>query len=135
MSWDLFVQDLPAAARRVEEIPVDFVPCALGGRAAILALIQEVAPCTDCSDAAWLRIKAPGIDIEVNLGRAEVLMSFAFHVRGGEASVRLVAEILQRLGRRALDPQADGGIFDPATALHSFERWRDYRDQVGRQGS
>jgi hypothetical protein len=50
MSWDLFIQDIPAAAQNVGDIPDDFHPAPLGSRAAIIAKIREVAPLADFSD-------------------------------------------------------------------------------------
>jgi hypothetical protein len=51
-------------------------------------------------------------------------------MRGGEHSIGAIAEILARLGLRALDPQAQSGIFDPSTAAESLARWQAYRDRV-----
>jgi hypothetical protein len=40
----------------------------------------------------------------------------------------MVADIIGRLGLRALDASA-GDFFDPATAVESLRRWRAYRDR------
>jgi len=136
MSWDLFVQDIPASAARADEIPDDFVPGPIGTRACVLAVVRDIAPFADLTDPAWARIATDGVDVEVNLGDDEVLTAFAFHVRGGDASVGLIAEILGRIGLRALDPESDSGIFDASVALASLEKWRAYRDRiVGRRGT
>jgi hypothetical protein len=136
MSWDLFVQDIPAAAARVDDIPDDFAPVPIGARASVLAVIRDVAPFADLSNPAWVKIATQDVDVEVNLGDDEVLTSFAFHVRGGDESVGLVADILGRLGMRAFDPGSDNGIFDASAALTSLEKWRAYRDRtLGRQRS
>jgi hypothetical protein len=135
MSWDLFVQDIPAAAARVDDIPEDFEPAPIGARASILAVIRDVAPFADFSDPAWVKIATPDVDVEVNLGDNEILTSFAFHVRGGNESIGLIADILGRLGLRAFDPGSDSGIFDASAAFASLEKWRAYRDRtLGRQG-
>jgi len=136
MSWDLFVQDIPAAATRVDEIPDDFEPATIGARASVLAVIRDVAPFADFSNPAWVKIASEAVDVEVNLGDDEELTSFAFHVRGGDESVGLIADILGRLGLRAFDPGSDSGIFEASTALRSLEKWRAYRDRIiGRQRS
>jgi hypothetical protein len=44
VSWDLFVMDLPADARTIDDIPGDFVGASLGSRAALIARIVEVEP-------------------------------------------------------------------------------------------
>ena len=128
MSWDLFVQDLPQEARSASEIPADFTPAFLGSRAHILAAILEVAPQVDCTDPAWIRLNSPEADLEISLGAEDPVRGFAFHIRGGTLVVGLVAAILGRLNMRALDPGADNGIFDPASAGESLRRWQAYRD-------
>jgi hypothetical protein len=130
MSWDLFVQEIPAAVSRVDEIPENFEHAPIGTRASVLAVVREVAPFVEVADPSWVEIRTGDIDVELNLGDDEVLTSFAFHVRGGDKSIGLIADILSRLGLRALDPGADTGIFDPSTATASLEAWRQYRARV-----
>ena len=119
VSRDIFVQDIPPDVHSVGEIPDDWMPaplpCSLEQvRKAILAIASDA----DFSDPSWGRIVRPGVDIEVNLGDADVLASFAFHVRGSDvaASEMLVADVLAILGLRAFDPEGDeSGIFTPRT--------------------
>jgi hypothetical protein len=135
MSWDLFVQDFPRDATSVDEIPDDFVPRSLGPRSAIIDAIRHVAPFADASDPAWVRIEGHGCEVEVNLGDADPVRGFAFHVRGSDASIGVVAAILDRLGLRAFDPRSDTGIFDAATAHASRETWMAFRDHALGVGS
>jgi hypothetical protein len=135
MSWDLFVQDIPDHVTSVAEIPDDFAPRPLGPRSTIIDAILHVAPFADTSDPAWVRIEGHGCDIEVNLGDGDPVQGFAFHVRGSDASVGVVAAILARLGLRAFDPGLDTGIFDAATASASLEKWMAYRDHALGDGS
>ena len=114
MSWDLIVQQLPDGVWTVADIPDDFVPGSLGPRATILAAIQRVAPDADVSAPSWGRIERDGVHVEVNLGDADPVRSFALHVRGSGEATRLVRELLDALGMRALDPRSPTGIF----ALH-----------------
>jgi len=65
--------------------------------------------------------------IEVNIGDEDPVESFAFHVRGDDAAVDVVARLLEDLGLRAI---ADGEFFSTATARRGFESWREYRDQM-----
>jgi hypothetical protein len=129
-SLDLFVQDIPAAATSVDEIPDDFVPSPIGTRAVILDAIQSVLPFADMSDASWIRAHSHAIDLEVSVDKKDPVESFAFHVRGGEHSIGAIVEILARLGLRAFDPQAQSGIFDPFTSVEGLARWQAYRDRV-----
>jgi hypothetical protein len=130
MSWDVFVQDIPASATSVDEIPDDFIPSQIGTRAAILDVIRSVLPFADMSDPSWIRVHSHAIDLEISLRETDPVESFAFHVRGGEHSIGAIAEILARLGLRALDPGAQSGILDPSTAVQSLARWQAYRDRA-----
>ena len=130
MSYDIFVQDLPASASSVDEIPADFVPSPLGPRQSIIDGILEVIPTADFSNPTWGRIDSDDWSIEVNIGEKDPCTSFAFHVRGGSEALGAVAAILERLGFRALDT-SEGEIFSADQAsVESFGRWRDYRNQV-----
>ena len=130
MSWDIFVQDIPASATSVDEIPDDFIPRQIGTRDAILDAIRSTLPFADMSDLSWIRVNSHGIDLEISLREADPVKSFAFHVRGGEHSIGAIAEILNRLGLRAFDPGAQRGIFDPSTSVESLAHWQAYRDRV-----
>lgn len=58
------------------------------------------------------------------------ITGFAFHVRGGDAAVGVVAAILDSLNLRAFDAQT-GDFFKPGPeALRSFRAWRAFRDRV-----
>jgi hypothetical protein len=92
-------------------------------------------PDADFSDPTWGRIEGPGYSIEVNIGSEDPVQGFAFHIRGGDMAAGIVADILETLGFRALDPESDTSLFDPAEAVESLRRWRSYRDQVVGQNS
>jgi hypothetical protein len=130
MSWDIFVQDIPDGARVVDDIPDNFNPRPLGSRAEVLRRIQEAVPTADFSDPSWGTFEGPDFSVEFNMGSADVVESFALHVRGGDAAAGFVADLLSRCGWRAFDTASASGIFDPANAVASLERWRRYRDSV-----
>jgi hypothetical protein len=117
-------------ARSGEDIPIDFQPSPIGPRALIIEKIKEAAPSADFSDASWGRIADDSWSVEVNLGKQEDCKHFAFHIRGGDGAVGVVAAILQHLGLRAVDSQT-GDFFEPGPkALESFRNWRAYRDRI-----
>jgi hypothetical protein len=129
MSWGIFVQEIPADARTVDEIPADFRPSPIGQRSAIISKIKEVIPSADFNDPSWGVIEGADYSIEVNLGSDEEVTGFVFHVRGSEEAANVVADILRHLGMRALD-SGTGGIFDYDRPSSGLERWGRYRDQV-----
>ena len=128
MSWDIFVMDLPAVSS-VTDIPDDWKGQPLGSRDTIIATIREVLPHAAFSDPAWGQIEGATYSIEVNIGHADPVESFAMHVRGGQEAVALVSRPLERGGWRAIDSQT-GEFFSTATAAQSFGAWRRYRDAV-----
>jgi hypothetical protein len=130
MSWDIIVQDLPRDASSVKEIPADFKPSSIGKRSMIIEKIREVIPTADFSDPSWGRIEGGDWSIEVNIGAEEECRSFAFHVRGGDTAVGVVAAILEHLKLRALAPQTGGFFVAGPEAIESLRRWRAYRDSV-----
>jgi hypothetical protein len=130
MSWDIFVQDFPRDAKSVAEIPADYRPKALGLRAELIEKICRLVPATDFHDPTWGVIEGDTFSIEISMGSADIVESFAFHVRGGEGAVGLIAAILSHLDLRAIDAQS-GEFFEwGQSALDSFRRWRAFRDQV-----
>lgn len=130
MSSDIFVQDIPAEAHSVADIPDDFSPKPIGSPSGVLDAIRSAAPFADFSDPTWVRIEAPGVSIEASLGADDPLDGFAFHIHGGDGSAGVVADVLQRLQLRAFDPASDSGIFDSPKAAESLHRWQQYRTHV-----
>lgn len=130
MSWDLFVQDVPAGIRSINEIPDDFVPSVLGDRAHIVERIRSVAPESDFSDPAWGQIEGDGFSIEINLGEEEEVESFALHVRGDERALFMVQILMGALGFQALDPASESGLLQVDRASDGFVRWQAYRNRA-----
>ena len=130
MSYDIFVQDIPAGAKSVSEIPDDFAPQPIGPRSEIVAAIRRAAPEVDFTQPDWGRIDTDAYSIEINLSLDDPVLSFAFHVRGDERAMFQVADILAELGARALAPDTESGLFDVDQGTDAFLRWRAYRDRV-----
>lgn len=128
MSWDVFIQHLPASALRVADIPEDFTPLPLGTRSDVLQAIVAVFPTVDVSDPTWLRFDGPRYSIEFGTGTEEPVMSVALHVRGDESVIPEIAQLIDRLGARGLDSWT-GEFFDPETAAESIQQWRAFVDE------
>jgi len=131
VSWDIFVQHLPADATSLDEIPDDFSPPPIGSRENVICQILSAIPSADFSDPAWGLIDGPTFSIEVSLGR-EQLNGFALHVRGDDSVVPVVAKILAATGLRGID-RGTGEIFSEEAAVQSLRKWRRYRDQVAEE--
>jgi hypothetical protein len=106
VSWDVFVQDLPLGIGSIADISDDYRPAPLGPPEAIIAGIVTVVPDADFSDPALGRIEGREYSIEVSIGTDDPVQSFAFHISGGDMAAGVVADILETLGFRALDPPA-----------------------------
>jgi len=132
MSWDIFVQDVPAGISSIADIPNDFRPGPIGRRSEFVAKLSALYPECTFADPSWGTLELPGCSIEFNLGSGDILQSFAMHVRGDERAPVVVGHIIAALGVRALDPSSASGLFetDPILRSESFARWKNYRSQV-----
>ena len=120
MSRDIFVQDIPANARTVADIPHGWMPSPLPFlRDQVIAAVRELAPDADFSDPGWGQVSLLGAEIEVNVRDELPLRSFALHVhvhvRGSDrgAPDAFVARLLEGLNVSAFDPEGaqESGIF------------------------
>ncbi len=112
MSWDIYIQDLPAVAS-ITDVPEDFRPRPIGEREALIALVREAVPFTDLVDPDWLFIKANGIDVSIQLHMEddEQVRFMVAHIHGGEQSAACIGALLRHLGLRAHDTRT-GDLFD-----------------------
>lgn len=129
MSWDVFVQKLPAEAERVADIPDDYQPAPLGPRAALIDTISARFPDVSFADPAWGRLNRPDYAIDIGMGTDEVVSGITLHVSGSDEAVQAVTELIEAVGGRGVDSWT-GELFDPAVGLHSIRRWRAYLDEA-----
>lgn len=115
MTWDIFIQDLPAVSR-VDDIPGDFRPQPIGEREALIARIRTVLPMLERQDSDWLFAKGHGIDLsmQLHMENAGQVRYILVHVHNGEQGAASVAALLRALGLRAMDT-ATGDLFDAVT--------------------
>jgi hypothetical protein len=130
MSWDISIQDLPADAATVADIPSDFKPSALGLRSELIVRIQELLPDVDFKDPSWGILDGGDFGIEFNMGDDDLCDGFMLHVRGGgSTAMTVVARLLEHLKLRGFDCQT-GDFFQNDAAEDSFRQWQEYRDRV-----
>ncbi len=128
MSWDVFIQHLPASALCMADIPDDFEPLPLGRRQEVVNVILSIFPDADATDPTWLTLQKPGYTISFGTGTEELVTGLTLHVRGDESVIAPIAQLIERLGARGID-SFTGEFFDPATARESIRRWRAYVDE------
>ena len=128
MSWDIFIQQFPAEARRVSEIPDTFTASPIGRREDVIQKIKSVLPQTDFSDPAWGVLKSGAYSIEIGLGDDDLLYGITLHVRGSNEVLPHILSLLGALKLRAIDSWT-GEFFDPEVAPHSLARWRNYIEE------
>lgn len=131
MSWDIFIQDLPAV-NTVKEIPDDFRPMPIGVRETVISRILEAVPFAERQDDDWMFVRSSEVDLSMRFSLDEStreLMCIAVHVHGGERAAACVAALVKASGHRALDT-GTSEFFDPNAPEHGYERWAAYRDQV-----
>lgn len=112
MSWDIFIQDLPAVPS-ANAIPADFRPGTIGRRDDLRSRIMEVVPFAVQQDTDWLFAKGDDIDLSMqfHMEDAANVRYILVHIHGGAQSAACVAAILQHLGLRALDTRTSA-FFD-----------------------
>lgn len=130
MSWDVFIQHLPASAVSVDDVPDDFSPLPLGTRAEVIEKIRRTFPAIDLSDPTWGVVRTAEYSIEFGLGAGEEeeIYCLALHVRGDESVVQVITALIDDLHARALDSWT-GEFFEPDIARESIRRWRAYVDE------
>lgn len=129
MSWDISIQDLPADAKTVADIPDDYQPSPLGPRSEVIARIQQILPNADFKDPTWGNLDGGDFSIEFNMGADEICDGFMLHVRGGGNAMATVARLLEHLKLRGIDCQT-GDFFACEAAEASFGEWQAFRDRA-----
>ena len=130
MSWDIFVQYIPDNVKNIKDMPEDYSPRVIGIRSEIITAIREIIPVANFTNPEWGSIEGHGFAIEINMGAKEEVYQFAFHGRGSDLAVDLIAGILHRLGMRAFDSNSKTGIFEPNQSIASSKQWREYRAKI-----
>jgi len=130
VSWDVFIQHLPASATRVADIPADFQPLPLGPRRDVMEAIADAFPMVRASDPTWFTIDDPRYTIEIAVSGDDPIDSVTLFIRGDASVVAPVARLIERLGARAIDSWT-GEFFDSASAGQSLARWRSYIEDEG----
>jgi hypothetical protein len=129
MSWDIFIQDLPATAQRVADVPDDFVPRALGRRDELIENLRAAIPEIDFSDTSWGKLRTPEYAVDINIGDQEEIAAVTLRIRGSDAAVPVVERMVSIIGGRAIDSWTSE-FFDPRTAARSLAEWRQYVEGV-----
>lgn len=99
MSWHIIVQDVPADAGTIHDIPDGFTPASLGlERRTIVTTAAAVAGTVRDGGSWWFEWVGDGFHIDFNLGRnAEATVDgFAMHSRtnaGRQIAERLVRDL------------------------------------------
>ena len=134
MSWDISIQDLPASAVTLEEIPDDFQPSPLGPRSEVIARILQAVPGVDFTDPSWGMLQRDSFSIEFNMGPEEICTGFMLHVRGGADDMQLIGDLLKAMNLRGIDCQTSE-FFTVDAGEESFSEWRQFRDRVVSDGA
>src|ERR1700741_2266476 len=112
MSWDVFIQHMPASAVSVADIPEDYSPLPLGARREGIEAIADVFPMVRASDPTWFTIDDPRYRVEISLVGDDPVDTITLHIRGDATVIEPVVRLIERLGARAIDSWT-GEFFDP----------------------
>jgi hypothetical protein len=130
MSWDILIQQFPDGARRVADIPDTFTAPPIGKRADVVAKLRAALPTADFSEPQWVKLHGDDYSLECSIADDDPLYGITLHIRGSEAVLTHIAEVLNTFGLRAIDSWT-GEFFDPEVAPHSLARWRSYIEDEG----
>jgi hypothetical protein len=131
MSWDIYIQDLPAVAC-LADVPESFRPGPIGERQAVLQRLRELLPEAEQQDELWFFVRRPDAELSIVVHTEGAHATHvSMHVHGGEASPTFVARIVTGLGLRALD-SGTGELFDPERPEAGYLAWQTFREQLGR---
>lgn len=128
MSWDVFIQHLPASAMRVADVPEDFKPLPLGARRDVVEAIADAFPMVRATDPTWFTVDDPHYRVEIAVVGDDPIDTITLHIRGDASVIAPVTRLIDVLGARAIDSWT-GEFFDPETAAESVQRWQQYVDQ------
>lgn len=119
MSWDLFIQSIPAKYTSMAAIPEGFTPKPLGAQAKVIKAIRAVLPGI-LFEHGFAAVESKHGTVEIDIGHEDPVACVALFCRGNEGILPLVRALVKALGGRAFDTSSDTGIFDPDAAALSL---------------
>ncbi len=126
MSWDLFIQSIPAKYTSMAAIPDGFTPKPLGAQAKVIKTIRTVLPGI-LFEHGFAAVVSKHGTVEIDIGHEDPVPCVALSCRGKEGILPLVRDLVEALGGRAFDTSSDTGIFDPDAAALSLGTANAYR--------
>ncbi len=129
MSFDVYFQSFPKAAKAIADIPATYKPPPLGPRDSILKQLKAALPSMKFRPNGIGEIKGDGISAELYFGDDDPCRSFMIVLRGGPMSATVI-EAVCRAGFRAVAPGVDAIITSGDDLGEALEGWRKYRDQM-----
>lgn len=129
MSWDLFIQSIPAKYTSMAAIPEGFAPKPLGSQAKVIKTIRTVLPGI-LFEHGFAAVESKHGTVEIDIGHDDPVPCVALSSRGNEGILPLVRALVDALGGRAFDTSSDTGIFDPDAAALSLGTANAYRSKA-----
>jgi hypothetical protein len=134
MSWDLFIQSIPAKYTRRAAIPEGFTPKPLGAQAKVIKAIRAVLPGI-LFEHGFAAVESKHGTVEIDIGHEDPVACVALSCRGNEGILPLVRALVKALGGRAFDTSSDSGIFDPDAAAMSLGTANAHRNKATAKAS
>jgi hypothetical protein len=134
MSWDLFIQSIPAKYTRMAAIPEGFTPKPLGAQAKVIKAIRAVLPGI-LFEHGFAAVESKHGTVEIDIGHEDPVACVALSCRGNEGILPLVRALVKALGGRAFDTSSDTGIFDPDAAAMSLGTANAHRNKATAKAS
>ncbi len=133
MSWDLFIADIPAECETTDDIPEGWDTPMIGTYAELIAKIKAIIPHADFSNPKHGVIEGVEWSIEIPIAGPldEQQTMLGINIRGADEAAFVAADLVTRLGLRAIDTGSeDGTIFPAEDVLEGLQHWRSVRDRA-----
>ncbi|MFZ4575467.1 MAG: hypothetical protein ACOYN0_13800 [Phycisphaerales bacterium] len=134
MSWDLFIQSIPAKYKTMSEIPEGFTPKPLGSQTKVIKAIRSVLPGI-LFEQGFANVNSDDGHVDIDMGLENPVHCVALTCGGGESILPVVRSLVAALGGRAFDASSDSGIFDPDAAAMSLGTANAHRNKATAKAS
>ncbi len=104
MSWDVLLQKFPEGIARPEHAPDDYLPPAIGTRAAVASAVRKLFRIVGDGNESFITVERVRFAIEISIGDDEPCSQLLLHVHDDHtAATKAILRLADHFGMRALD--------------------------------
>lgn len=104
MSWDILLQKFPENTSRPEQMPDDYLPPAIGSRAAVASAVRKLFRNAEYANESFITIDRSRFAIEISLGDEEPCSQLLLRVHDDHsAATKVILRLADHFRMRAID--------------------------------